>query len=155
MGGAISAQAQQRYGSDTDLGTNWDFRMGFFVPENSAARTQEGDVWFTIGAERAVYEVERWKASISVDYYGSGSLYNVPITINARGTSHGMRYGAGAGVGVSHDLNQGILGFAYNVLVGYTLMKGRNEVVFDIQYHGLSTGANALNGWGFTLGYHF
>ena len=32
---------------------------------------------------------------------------------------------------------------------------GPNEVVVDIRYQGLSTGQNALNGWQFTLGYHF
>ena len=152
--GGVSAKAQARSG-DTDLNRGWDLRAGFFVPENAASRAQEGDVWFTIGAERAVYEIERWKGTISVDYYGADGIYNVPITINARGTTHGLRYGAGAGIGISHDLNEGILGFTYNVLVGYTLMKGPNEVAFDIRYMGLSTGQNALNGWAFTIGYHF
>jgi len=39
----VSAKAQR--GGDTELGRNWDLRMGFFIPENAAARAAEGDVW--------------------------------------------------------------------------------------------------------------
>ena len=153
LGCGISANAQRTM--DTDLGQNWDLRMGFFLPENAGARAAQGDVWFTVGAERAVYEVDRWKATFSVDYYGSASLYNVPITLNLRGNTHKLRYGAGAGLGISHNFNEGILGFSYNVLAGYTLMQGQNDVTFDIRYQGLGSAGNVLNGWQFTFGYHF
>src|SRR3989442_498825 len=82
------------HAQDTDLSHGWDVRAGFFVPEQQAARTAEGDLWFTIGVERAVYEAERWKGTISVDYYGSGSLYNIPICVNLRGNTARLRYGA-------------------------------------------------------------
>lgn len=139
---------------DTDLSRNWDLRAGFFLPERDSVRSAEGDVFFTIGAERTFFESDRYSASISIDYYGSGSVYNVPFMINARGTTHGFRYGAGAGVGISHDLTRGIVGFAYNLLLGYELSSGMNPITADIRYLGLATGGD-LNGWAFTLGYRF
>jgi len=74
--------------------------------------------------------------------------------INARGETNRLRYGAGMGVGLSHDLTRGIAGFAYNLLVGYTLRGGPNPVFADVRYLGLATGGD-LNGWAFTLGFHF
>ena len=121
----------------------------------AAARTAEGDLWFTIGVERAIYTADRWQGTISVDYYGSGSLYNVPICLNARGVTNRLHYGAGAGLGISHDFSEGKTGFTYNVLLGYQLVQGANPVSADVMYRWLSTGGGALNGWTFTLGWHF
>jgi len=151
LGSRVPAQAQ----GDIDLRRNWDLRAGFFLPEREAARSAEGDIWFTIGAERVFYETEHWNGTISIDYYGSGRIYNVPITLNVRGETNRLRYGAGAGIGISHDLNEGILGFAANFLGGYTLVEGANPLVADIRYHYLSTGGGQLNGWTFTIGYRF
>ncbi|MGC8667425.1 MAG: hypothetical protein ACP5VE_04830 [Chthonomonadales bacterium] len=140
---------------DSDLGTNWNLRAGFFVPERSNARAAEGDIWLTVGAERAFYQTDRWAATTSIDYYGSGRLYNVPITINLVGNTKGMRFGTGAGIGISHDFEQGILGFTANVLLGYQLATGGSKISFDVRYHYLSTGHGQLNGWGFTFGFQF
>lgn len=150
-GGRASAQQP----TDGDLTRGWEIKAGFFIPERGGPRTAEGDVWFSIGGERAFYQVDRYKVTVSIDYYGSGKIYNVPITVNLRGNTGGLRYGVGAGVGISHDLTQGILGFSYNLMVGYTLVKGVNPVTFDIRYQSLSTGSGALNGFQFTLGYSF
>lgn len=152
LAGIVPARAQG--GADSDLNRNWDLRAGFFLPERQSVRSAEGDVFFTIGAERSFYETERWKGTISIDYYGSGKVYNVPIEVNARGESHGLRYGAGAGIGLSHDLTRGITGFTWNVLLGYTLRQGSNPIFVDARYFALETGGD-LNGWAFTLGYHF
>jgi hypothetical protein len=151
VGAYAPAQAQ---GGDQDLVRNWDLRAGFFIPEREPARSAEGDLWFTIGAEKPFYFADRWQGTISIDYYGSGGLYNVPITINARVTTGRLRYGAGAGVGISHDLNRGILGFTYNLMVGYELTESLNPVFADIRYLFLST-SGELNGWAFTIGRKF
>ena len=140
---------------DTDLGKNWDLRAGFFVPERAASRAAEGDVWVTVGAEKAIYYQERYRGTFSIDYDGSGKIYNIPICLNARGETNRFRYGIGAGVGINHDLVESKLGFSYNVLLGYVLTMGANPIVFDIRYQGLSVGGNSLNGWQFTAGYHF
>lgn len=147
---SVSARA-----ADNELGRNWTIRAGFFIPENEAPRRAQGDIWFTVGAERPFYTAERWEGTFSIDYYGAGGVYNIPITLNARGETNRLRYGIGAGVGISHDLTDGILGFSYNLLIGYTVMEGASPVVADIRYQGLSTGSRDLNGWQFTLGLRF
>lgn len=151
MGSRIPAQAA----GDNELSRNWDFRLGFFLPEREAPRRQEGDIWLAFGVERTFYELERYRGSISIDYYGSAKIYNVPITLNLRSETGGLRFGAGAGFGISHDLEEGILGFAYNLMIGYTILEGPNKLTFDVRYLGLSTGGGQLNGWGFTIGYRF
>lgn len=152
---ATVGRAQAQWGPSTELAQGWSLRAGFFVPEREAPRASEGDIWLTFGAERAFYEFEQWIGTISIDYYGSGRVYNVPITVNLRGETNRLRYGAGVGVGISHDLQEGILGVAYNFLIGYTLVEGRHPITFDIRYLGQTTGRGELNGWGFTLGTTF
>lgn len=150
--GSLPARAQG--GGDTDLSRNWDLRIGFFIPERKSVRSAEGDILFAVGAERSFYEAERWRGTISIDYYGSGSVYNVPIMLNIRGETNRFRYGAGAGIGLSHDLTRGATGFAWNLLVGYVLRQGGNPIFADVRYLALSTGGD-LNGWAFQLGLHF
>jgi hypothetical protein len=151
----VVGRAQAQWGPSTELTRGWSLRAGFFVPEREAPRASEGDIWSTIGVERAFYEAEQWTGTISIDYYGSGRVYNVPITVNLRGENNRWRYGAGVGVGISHDLQEGILGVAYNFLLGYTLVEGRHPVTADFRYLGQTTGRGELNGWGFTLGTTF
>jgi len=148
--GTGSAKAQ----AGDDLSKNWDLRAGIFTPERAVSRQKEGDVWFTIGAERVVYTSERYVGSFSVDYYGSGSLYSVPIQFNLQATTHNFRYGVGAGVGVSHDLTRGITNFAYNAGIGYSFPQGKNVINTDLHYHFLN-GSGELNGWSFTVGGRF
>ncbi len=144
-----SASAQR----NNELVRDWNVRAGFFVPEREASRAQEGDVWFTIGVDRTVYNaVDRITGNLSVDYYGSGSLYSVPIMLNGVYQTHHFRAMAGAGIGISHDLSEGKTGFAYNLGVGYGLS---HNTSFDVRYMGLSTGGGALNGWAFTISGHF
>lgn len=140
--------------ADQDLTKNWNLRAGFFVPERQASRQAEGDLWFTIGAERDFKTMERYKLSISMDYYGSGSLYNIPIKINAIGVTNKLRYGVGAGVGISHDMQHGIMGFAYHLMVGYNVGEGANPLAVELKYNVQST-SSALNGFSFTIGGHF
>jgi hypothetical protein len=129
-----SANAQR----NNELMRNWDVRMGFFIPERESSRAAEGDVWFTLGVDRTVYTADRLKVSMSVDYYGSGSLYNVPVLLNLRHETHKIRLFAGAGIGVSHDMTEGKTGFAYNLGIGYDMS---SAITFDVRYIGLSTGA--------------
>jgi len=152
---AAGSRAPASAQADPELAANWDLRAGFFIPEREVSRRAEGDLWFTIGAEKAVYVTDRWKGTISVDYYGSGRTYNIPIALNIRGESQRLRYGAGAGVGISHDLSEGQTGFHYNLLLGYALTEGVNPLTVDVRYMFLSTGHGQLNGWAFTLGYHY
>ena len=150
VGSVVSAQAQK----NDDFSQGWNLRAGFFVPERQASRQAEGDLWFTIGGERDIKAMERYKVTMSVDYYGSGSLYNVPIKANIVAVTNKLRYGVGAGVGISHDMEHGILGFAYHLMVGYNLGEGANPLAIELKYLVQST-SSALNGFAFTVGGHF
>jgi len=151
MGSSAGAQ----FAGDTELARNWHLRMGCFVPERKTAREMEGDVWLTIGAERPFYEADRWRGTVSVDYYGSGRIYSIPVSLNLRGESQRLRYGIGAGISVGHDIERGATDFAYNLLVGYTLRPGSNPISVDLRYMGIARTSAELNGWAVTLGYSF
>ncbi|MEP6755310.1 MAG: hypothetical protein ABJA67_07405 [Chthonomonadales bacterium] len=150
VGSVVSAKAD----NGDDFSKGWNLRAGFFVPERQASRQAEGDLWFTIGGERDIKQLERYKVTMSVDYYGSGSLYNIPIKVNVVAVTNKLRYGAGAGVGISHDFEHGILGFTYHLMVGYNLGEGANPLALEFKYLVQST-SSALNGFSFTIGGHF
>jgi len=137
--------------ADDDLNKGWDIRAGFFMPERKGPRSTQGDLFFTIGAEKSVYETERMKGTVSVDYYGSSSIYNVPVQVNLRQTTHHFRYGFGAGIGFAHDSDRGMTAFTYSLLAGYEFPTGRNPLAVDIQYHFVN-GTSDLNGWALTFG---
>ena len=152
IGSRMPAGAQA---SDVELTRDWVVHAGLFMPQRGAARDAKGNVWLTAGVERPVFEVDRARATFAVDYYGAGPVYCVPITINLRAETQGVRFGAGIGLGLSHDLDRGMRGVAYNLLVGYELTHGENPLTADVRYMGLSTGGGQLNGVAVTLGYHF
>ena len=152
IGSRTPATAQQR---DEELTRDWIVHAGLFMPQRGAARDAKGNVWFTAGVERPVFEVDRWRATFGLDYYGAGEVYNFPITINLRGDTQGIRFGGGVGVGISHDLTRGMRGVAYNFLLGYELTHGLNPLTADLRYMGLTTGGGQLNGLALTLGYRF
>lgn len=151
----LGGTARAQYSPEMDLSRYWDVRIGFFVPERGVSREKGGDIWFTLGAERRIYEAERWTGTVSVDYYGAGGIYNIPITLNARGTTHRLRYGAGAGVGFGHAVGRGATSFSYNLMLGYVIREGPNPVTADVRYLGTGENAGQLNGWAFTVGYSY
>lgn len=154
----VGSAAQAQFSQDSELSKNWELRVGFFLPERESARSAGNDVWLQLGGERTFYEADRWKGTLSIDYYGSGgssTIYNVPICLNARGESQGLRYGAGAGISFGHDTTRGVSNLAYNLLVGYTLRPGTNPINFDVRYLGASRSHGELNGWAFTVGFGF
>ena len=153
FGLASRMPAQAQVGDD--LTKDWDLRAGFFVPERGNVRAAEGDIWFTLGLERTFYNGERFRGTVSIDYYGSGKVYAVPITLNLRGETGRLRYGAGAGLAMAHDLSHGTTAFTYNLLVGYNVTQSRNPVTADIRYIFTHTTGGELNGWAFTIGSHF
>lgn len=152
-----SAASQAQFAADSDLSKNWELRAGIFVPEKKASRSKGGDVWLTLGAERAFYETETWKATISVDFYGAHkkNLYSVPFSFNFRGSATGVRYGVGAGLSLGHDLDRGIASLAYNALIGYQFATGGNPVNVDLRYLGTVASRQELNGWALSVGYQF
>lgn len=152
--GAPALALAQQYG-DEDLGRNWNLRAGIFVPEKKDSRSKGGDVWLTIGAERAFYETDTWRATISIDYYGANEIYSVPFCLNMRANQNGFRYGAGAGLSLGHDVDKGMSALAYNFLIGYEISAAPNPVTVDLRYLGTNASKQQLNGWALTVGYSF
>jgi len=150
LGAARPAQAQLQ----GELSKDWQLKLGFFIPESEVARAAEGDVWLSFGAERKLYIDEKYDVSVSVEYYGSGDVYNVPFLINVGSTTHRLRYGAGAGLSVGHDVSRGRTNFAYKLMVGYELTESENPITFDVSYRGTGS-SKTLNGWSFLFGYRF
>lgn len=147
--------ASAQFTGDQELGKHWTLRAGAFVAEKKASREKGGDVWFTLGAERPFYETEQWAGTLSIDYYGAEGIYSVPICLNARGATNGVRYGAGVGLSLGHDVEKGISALAYNLLVGYDLTTGPNTISVDLRYLGTNASRQELNGWALTVGYKF
>lgn len=155
IGLAGGARAQQG-GSESDLGLdNWEIRLGMFVPQDEAMRKAGGDVWFTVGAERPFYQADRYKGSISLDYYGNNNYYNIPILLNLSSETNRLRYGLGGGVSFGRALEHSPTAFAYQLLVGYTLIQGSKPLVADLRYRGAAYGKGVLNGWAFAVGLRF
>jgi len=153
IGAPTAALAQ--FTGDSELSKNWDLRVGFFVPEKKVSRDFGGDVWLAIGAEHMFYEADRWKGTISLDYYGAEKIYNVPLCINARGKSEGLRYGAGVGFSLGHNVEKGLSALAYNLEVGYEITSGLNPISVDLRYLGATASRQELNGWSLVVGYGF
>lgn len=147
----VGARAQ----GDPELSKGWTFRGGFFVPERQISRQKEGDIWLTLGAERPFYEGERYTGTFSIDYYGSGGIYNIPFQVNLRSETNRLRYGAGVGVGIGHDATKGASSLAYNLQLGYVVRPGSSPITFDVRYLGTGGSSGQLNGWGFLLGLTF
>lgn len=154
VGGVAQAQSL----SDSELTKNWELRVGFFLPERESAREAGNDVWLSLGGERTFYEADRWKGTLSIDYYGAGgskTIYNIPICLNARGASQGLRYGGGLGVSYGHNTEKGLSSICYNLLAGYSLQTGPNPVSVDLRYLGTLQSHGELNGWALSLGIGF
>lgn len=152
---AVPSVARAQFTGDQELSSNWELRAGLFVPEKKVSRQKGGDVWLTIGAEHTFYEADRWRGTVSVDYYGAENIYSVPFCLNLRGTSQGLRYGAGAGLSLGHDVVKGMSALAYNFLVGYELRAGGNPITVDLRYLGTNASRQELNGWSLAVGYRF
>jgi hypothetical protein len=151
----VPSAALAQFTGDTELTKDWTLRIGCFVPEKKVSRDLGGDVWLAIGAERAFYEVDRWKTTISIDYYGADDIYSVPLSLNVRGNSMGLRYGGGVGLSLGHDVEKGTAALAYNLQVGYEIKPGLNPITVDLRYLGTSASRQELNGWSLVVGYGF
>ncbi|NUQ70128.1 MAG: hypothetical protein HUU17_04835 [Chthonomonadales bacterium] len=154
FGAPTSALAQ--FTGDQDLTHGWELRLGGFVAEKKASRNKGGDLWLAIGAERAFYETENLRTTLSIDYYGAQNIYSVPLCFNVRSTNaDGLHVGAGVGLSLGHDIDSGMSALAYNLLLGYMTSAGTNPITVDLRYLGTNASHQELNGWSLTVGYRF
>ncbi|MCS6829076.1 MAG: hypothetical protein RMM08_00300 [Armatimonadota bacterium] len=160
---AVPAFAQ--WGEETS-GNNLRVRIGAFFPSKSISRN-EANTWFAAGVDyvlkRDVAISEGYAADmgLSVDYYGSGEVYNVPVLLNYWGkVGSGLSYTAGVGVGFSKRPVSGDTktGFAYSIGVGYDFTIGQaggTQLFLDVRYNGLTGTDSEHNGFAVYLGARF
>ncbi len=160
---AVPAFAQ--WGEET-TGNNLRVRIGAFFPSKSISR-DEANTWLAAGVDYvlqrdlAISEGYAADLGVSVDYYGSGDVYNIPVLVNYWGkVGSGLSYVAGVGIGfakrpVSGDTKTG---FAYTVGLGYDISMGQGSGVklfIDARYIGLTGTGNEHNGFAVSLGARF
>jgi hypothetical protein len=154
-----------QWGGETQ-GNNLRVRIGAFFPSKSISR-DEANTWFGAGVDyvlkREVVVSEGYAADlgVSLDYYGSGDVYNVPVLLNYWGKiGNGLSYTAGVGVGFSKRPVSGDTktGFAYSIGVGYDLSFGEGmgtQLFLEVRYNGLTGTDNEHNGFAVYLGAKF
>lgn len=161
---AWTVPAFAQWGEET-TGNNLRVRIGAFFPSKSDSR-DKANTWFTAGVDyvlkRDIGVGENYAADfgVSLDYYGSGDVYNVPVLINYWGKmGTGFGYVAGVGVGFSKRLNGDTkTGFAYTVGLSYDLSMGQEggtQLFIDVRYNGLTSTDNEHNGFAVGLGARF
>ncbi len=153
-----------QWGEET-TGNNLRVRVGAFFPTESASR-DEANTWLNVGLDyvlkRDVVVTEGYTADLgaSIDYYGSGDVYNVPVLVNYWGKiGSGFGYTAGIGVGFSKRLNGDTkTGFAYTIGLSYDLnvgQEGGTQLFIDVRFNGLTGTDNEHNGFVVGLGARF
>lgn len=159
---AVPAFAQ--WGEET-TGNNLRVRIGAFFPSKSTSR-DKANTWLNVGADyvlkRDVVLGEGYAADlgVSVDYYGSGDVYNVPVLLNYWGKMGvGFGYTAGIGVGFSKRLNCDTkTGLGYTIGLSYDISTGQEggtQLFIDVRYNGLTGTDNEHNGFVVGLGARF
>lgn len=153
-----------QWGEET-TGNNLRLRLGAFFPSKSISR-DEANTWLGAGVDwviqRGVLLSEGYAADlgISVDYYGTGDVYHVPVLLNYWGKlGGGLNYTAGVGVGFSKRPATGKTknGFAYSIGVGYDLgtQAGGLQLFLDVRYNGLTGTDREHDGFAVYLGARF
>lgn len=151
-----------QWGEET-TGNNLRVRIGAFFPSKDISR-DEANAWFTAGVDyvltRGVVMSEDYEADlgVSVDYYGTGNVYHIPVLLNYWGKlGGGFSYTAGVGVGfskrpVTEDTKTG---FAYTIGLGYDLAaaeEGGSNLFIDVRYNGLTGVSNEFDGFSVAVG---
>lgn len=161
---AWTVPAFAQWGEET-TGNNLRVRIGAFFPSKSASR-DKANTWFTAGVDyvlkRDIMLSEGYSADlgVSLDYYGSGNVYNVPVLLNYWGKiGSGFGYTAGVGVGFSKRLNGDTkTGFAYTIGLIYDISTGQEggtQLFIDVRYNGLTGTDEEHNGFAVGLGARF
>jgi hypothetical protein len=142
-------------------------RAGLFFPSNAGARDQEGQTWFTVGADYKIKDLNLGANApgyggalhLSVDYYGKGGFNNVPVMLNYIGrVEGGFYYGLGAGIGFTRvpKLGGGHANdedFVYGFTAGYDFVRSATPLFVEAKYFG--SNESQLNGFAIVGGVRF
>jgi hypothetical protein len=142
------ARAQE--GGSSDLSQDWSLRLGIFVANANST------VGFSGIVERRVHNAPNYEIMVGAGFNGNGSVYAVPIMINVIGKHANARYGGGIGYTFGKRVEgNGFQGVAYNVILGYRFVSGRNPMNVDLRWFFVSGCSSELNGPSITWGVQF
>lgn len=143
--------------------TGLSVRAGLFLAQGRA-EDLEGQNWFTAGVEYKLGDLSYQdnmtaSYSLSLDYYGKGSLSSAPLLMNYIGRFEGFYYSAGAGVAFTHQNFSGggnsssDMEFAYKLTLGKDFVRSNTPFFVELSYHG--NNRTDLNGFAVVGGLRF
>ena len=136
-------------------------RAGLFLAQG-AAQDAEGENWFTAGLEYKLGDLNYGDQmtssySISLDYYGKGSLSSAPLLINYIGRFEAFYYSVGAGVAFTHQNFNGPsssdMEFGYQLTLGKDFVRSQTPFFVEVKYYG--NNRKDLNGFALVGGIRF
>ena len=139
-----------------ELSRDWNVRIGVYVFQSKTASDAGGRVGISGLAERTVYRGEKFDVNVGIGYNGFDRIYSVPVTGTVIFHQGNMRYGAGAGYSFNKRVSgRGSNGSVIDLLLGYTVSRGRNASSVDLRYFFVGGSSNELDGMSLTYGIRF
>lgn len=142
----LPAVAQEETGSN-----NLRVRLGMFFPQKDETREASDKVWFAVGAEYALLDINNpslpVKLSVSVDFMGNDEMQNIPAQLNLLGTYDRFDWSLGMGIGFAKNTaGQAKTGLTYSVGVSAQLGSTAVPVSLGVMWRGMSNVGNQLDG---------
>ncbi|MEI6512496.1 MAG: hypothetical protein WCO51_04375 [bacterium] len=154
---AFGSRANAQY---EPLGTGLSVRAGAFFPSDASARDAEGATWLTVGAEWRFFKLPsvnplfKSNLTLSADWYGSGSLYAIPVLANYSARMDKFLFSVGLGLAFDQDLGGSVgTDLAWAASVGMEFLPGPTPIYGALRYNG--SGADGLNGLSAVVGVRF
>lgn len=147
-------------------------RLGAFFPSKKQVRNATQDVWFHGGLDYDLKHSEMgdtgnmYTLGVSVDYYGSNDVYNIPVLVTYTGNANPQfYYTAGVGIGFAKRLTPATgggftknskSGFAWTVGLGYHFQTGGSmPIAVEVRYSGMTNTSEQHNGISVLAGFRF
>jgi hypothetical protein len=138
-------------------------RLGAFFPSKRQVRNATQDVWLHGGLDYYFRQSEMsdsgntYTLGVSIDYYGSNDMYNIPVMVTYTGNANPQfYYMAGAGVGFAKNMAGNTkTGFAWTVGVGYNFQTGTTPISLEVRYSGTTNTSEQHNGVSVLAGFRF
>ena len=139
-----------------ELSRDWNVRIGIYVFNSKATSDAGGRVGISGLVERTVYKGETFDVTVGIGYNGFDRIYSVPVTGQLIFHPGNLRYGAGAGYAFNKRIGGGgSNGSVFDLLVGYTVSRGRYPTNVDLRYFFVGGSSNELDGLSLTYGLRF
>jgi hypothetical protein len=139
-----------------ELSRDWNVRIGVYVFNNNTAANAGGRVGISGLVERTVYRGEQYDVTVGIGYNGFDRIYSVPVTGQIIFHPGNLRVGGGIGYAFNKRINGGgSNGSVFDLLVGYTLTRGRYPTNVDLRYFFVGGSSNELDGLSITYGLKF